>query len=556
MTKYIFVTGGVVSSIGKGITSASIGRLLKNRGLRVTMIKVDPYVNVDAGTMNPYQHGEVFVTDDGSETDLDVGNYERFADLNLNKLNSITTGSVYGSVIAKERRGDYLGRCVQVIPHVTDEIKEQIRRAARDQAADVAVVEVGGTVGDIESLPFLEAIRQFKKEAGPGGSLYIHVTLIPGIGPWNELKTKPTQHSVAKLREVGIHPDVLVCRSKTPLSDEMKEKLSLFCDVDEEAIIEALDVDSIYEIPLIFQREGFGDIVAKRLYLHDSQTSVPDAKEWERVVDAIAHPTETVEIALVGKYTDLRDAYISVSEGIHHGGIENKARVNIRWIESADLETTPAAELLKGVHGVVVPGGFGERGVEGKLEAVRYARENGVPYLGLCYGLQMAVIEFARNVAGIEGANTTEADRETPHPVIHILPEQEQIEDKGATMRLGLYPCRLVDGTLARDVYDEALIYERHRHRYEFNNEYREQLTSKGLVVSGTSPDNRLVEIIELPDHPYFIATQFHPEFRSRPSKAHPLFRRLVKAALDHQAGNEASTIREIGGAKVEKTPA
>lgn len=550
MTKYIFVTGGVVSSIGKGITSASIGRMLKNRGLRVTMIKVDPYVNTDAGTMNPYQHGEVFVTDDGAETDLDVGNYERFTDLSLNRLNSITTGSVYGSVIAKERRGDYLGRCVQVIPHVTDEIKEQIRRAARDQAADVAVVEVGGTVGDIESLPFLEAIRQFKKEAGPGGSLYIHVTLIPGIGPWNELKTKPTQHSVAKLREVGIHPDMIVCRSKTAMSDEMREKLSLFCDVEEEAVIEALDVDSIYQIPLVFENEGFGDLVAKRLYLYDSKPSTPDMKEWERVVNAITHPKREVEIALVGKYTELRDAYISVSEAIHHGGIENETRVNIRWIESADLENTPASELLAGAHAVVVPGGFGERGVEGKLEAVRYARENGIPYLGLCYGLQMAVIEFARNVAGLEDANTTEADRDTPHPVIHILPEQEQIEDKGATMRLGLYPCRLADGTLARDVYGEALVYERHRHRYEFNNEYREQLTGKGLVVSGASPDNRLVEIIELPDHPYFIATQFHPEFKSRPNNAHPLFRRLVKAALDQKHQAETAGIRQIGGTR------
>ncbi|HEY3268139.1 MAG TPA: CTP synthase [Armatimonadota bacterium] len=536
MTKYIFVTGGVVSSIGKGITSASIGRMLKNRGLRVTMIKVDPYVNVDAGTMNPYQHGEVFVTDDGAETDLDLGNYERFADLSLNKLNSITTGSVYGSVIAKERRGDYLGRCVQVIPHVTDEIKEAIRRAARDKGADVAVIEVGGTVGDIESLPFLEAIRQFKKEAGPGGSLYIHVTLIPGVGPWNELKTKPTQHSVAKLREVGIHPDILVCRSKSPLSQEMREKLSLFCDVDEEAVIESMDVPSIYEVPLIFEREGFGDLVAKRLYLYDSKPSVADLQEWERVTTAIAQPKRTVEVAIVGKYTDLRDAYMSVIEAIHHGGIANLAKVNLRWVESADLESKPAAELLAGVNGVVVPGGFGERGVEGKLEAVQYARENKIPYLGLCYGLQMAVIEFARNVAGLEGANTTEVDRDTPHPVIHILPEQEQVEEKGATMRLGLYPCRLAEGTVARDVYGEALVYERHRHRFEFNNQYRDELAAKGLVISGTSPDGRLVEIVELKDHPFFVGTQFHPEFRSRPNRAHPLFRRLIEAACANAA--------------------
>lgn len=533
MTKYIFVTGGVVSSIGKGITSASIGRLLKNRGLRVTMIKMDPYVNADAGTMNPYEHGEVFVTDDGAETDLDVGNYERFTDTNLSKLNSITTGSIYGGVIAKERRGDFLGRCVQVIPHVTDEIKEHIRRAARDKAADVAVVEVGGTVGDIESLPFLEAIRQFKKEAGPGGSLYIHVTLIPGIGPWEELKTKPTQHSVAKLREVGIHPDILVCRSKSPMTPEMREKLALFCDVEEEAVVESLNVDSIYQVPLVFEEEGVGNLIAKRLYLYDSKPSGPDTAEWERVVKAITHPAKEVEIALVGKYTDLRDAYMSVSEAIHHGGIENKTRVKVRWIESADFNNVPAAELLDGVHGLVVPGGFGERGVEGKLEAVRYARENNIPYLGLCYGLQMAVIEFARHVAGLEGANTTEADRATPHPVIHILPEQEDVENKGATMRLGLYPCRLAEGTLARDVYGEALVYERHRHRYEFNNQYRDDLTAKGLVISGTSPDDRLVEIVELPGHPFFIATQFHPEFKSRPNNAHPLFRRFVGAAVD-----------------------
>ncbi|HEY3413374.1 MAG TPA: CTP synthase [Armatimonadota bacterium] len=540
MTKYIFVTGGVVSSIGKGITSASIGRLLKNRGLRVTMLKVDPYVNVDAGTMNPYQHGEVFVTDDGAETDLDLGNYERFADLSLNKLNSITTGSVYGNVIAKERRGDYLGRCVQVIPHVTDEIKEQIRRAGRDKGADIAVIEVGGTVGDIESLPFLEAIRQFKKEAGPGGSLYIHVTLIPGVGPWNELKTKPTQHSVAKLREVGIHPDILVCRAKSPISQEMRDKLALFCDVDDDAVMESLDVPSIYQVPLIFEEEGFGDLIAKRLYLYDSKPSVADTREWQRVVNAITKPSKEVEVAIVGKYTDLRDAYMSVSEAIHHGGIENDARVSIRWIESADLESNAAADLLKGVHGIVVPGGFGERGVEGKLDAVRYARENKIPYFGLCYGLQMAVIEYARNVCGLEGANTTEVDKQTPHPVIHILPEQEQIEDKGATMRLGLYPCRLAEGTLARDVYGEALVYERHRHRYEVNNEYREQLTDGGLLLSGTSPDGRLVEIVEIKDHPFFIGTQFHPEFKSRPNRAHPLFKRFIAAAVATKKGGKA----------------
>lgn len=547
MTKYIFVTGGVVSSVGKGITSASVGRMLKNRGLRVTTIKVDPYVNADAGTMNPFQHGEVFVTDDGAETDLDLGHYERFTDVNLNKLSSITTGSVYGTVIAKERRGDYLGRCVQVIPHVTDEIKEQIRRAARDKNADVAVVEVGGTVGDIESLPFLEAIRQFKKEAGPGGSLYIHVTLIPAIGPWNELKTKPTQHSVAKLREVGIHPDIIVCRSKAAMSEEMRDKLSLFCDVEPEAVIEALDAESIYEIPLVFEEAGFGDLVAKRLYLYDSKTTTPEMADWQRMVDVVRKPSKTVEVALVGKYTELRDAYMSVAEAVQHGGIENDAHVQIRWVESEDLDDTPPEKLLGGVAGIVVPGGFGERGVEGKLSAVRYARENNIPYLGLCYGLQMAVIEHARTICGLDNANTTEVDSNTPHPVIHILPEQEQIEDKGATMRLGLYPCRLGEGTLAQRVYQENLIYERHRHRYEVNNEYRDQLTENGLVISGTSPDGRLVEIVELSDHPYFIATQFHPEFKSRPNRAHPLFREFAAAALQYAGSgkNKAASAKK-----------
>jgi len=536
MTKFIFVTGGVVSSIGKGITSASIGRLLKNRGLRVTMLKCDPYVNVDAGTMNPFQHGEVFVTDDGAETDLDLGHYERFVDVSLNKLNSITTGSIYNSVISKERRGDYLGRCVQVIPHITDEIKEQIRRAARDKNADVAVVEVGGTVGDIEGLPFLEAIRQFKKESGPGGALYIHVTLIPGIGPWNELKTKPTQHSVAKLREVGIHPDILVCRSKAHITDEMREKLSLFCDVDTEAVIEAMDADTIYDVPLGFEASGMAELISKRLYLYESKATTRDFQDWQRVVNAVTRPAHSTEVALVGKYTENPDAYLSVVEALHHGGIENNARVNIRWIESKDLDEQPVEELLRGVAGIVVPGGFGERGVEGKLSAVRYARENGIPFFGLCYGLQMAVIEYARNLCGMEGANTTEVDEQSPYPVIHILPEQVEVQDKGATMRLGVYPCRLEEGTLARKLYGETLIYERHRHRYEVNNAYRDEMAAKGLVFSGTSPDGRLVEIVELTDHPFFVGTQFHPEFKSRPNRAHPLFRGFIAAALKKES--------------------
>lgn len=531
MTKYIFVTGGVVSSIGKGITTASLGRLLRNRGFRVTMQKLDPYINVDAGTMNPYQHGECFVTDDGAETDLDLGHYERFVDINLTRLASVTTGSVYRSVIEKERRGDYLGVTVQMIPHVTNEIKRRVLEAAKgvngEPDADVVIAEVGGTVGDIEGLPFLEAIRQFRKDVGYENVIYVHVTLIPYVGPWGEVKTKPTQHSVIKLREIGIQPDVLICRTRLPISQEVKNKISLFCDVEPEAVIEALDVDTIYEVPLYFEKEGLANFVVKRLKLAES---TPNLQEWEEIIERIKHPAQEVDIAVVGKYVENGDAYISIGEALKHGGIANNCHVNIHWIDSNDLDE----ELLelKQMDGIIVAPGFGERGVEGKIRAVQYAREQGVPYLGICYGMHMAVIEYSRHVLGLSRAHTEEVDPGTPDPVIHILPEQKTVSDKGATMRLGAWKCQLVAESLAERLYGSAQIFERHRHRYEMNNDYRERLSKAGLVCSGLSPDYRLVEIVELPTHPYFIATQFHPEFRSRPNHAHPLFKGLVEAAI------------------------
>lgn len=529
MTKYIFVTGGVVSSIGKGITAASLGRLLKNRGFNITMQKLDPYINVDAGTMNPFQHGEVFVTNDGAETDLDLGHYERFVDVELSRDSNVTTGTVYGAVIEKERRGDYLGGTVQVIPHITDEIKLRIRRCAADAGAEVAIVEIGGTVGDIEGQPFLEAIRQFKKDVGSENVLYIHVTLIPFVGPWGEVKTKPTQHSVIKLREIGIHPDILVCRSKLPLSDEMKEKISLFCDVDKEAVIEALDAECIYEIPLKFESLGLAKIVTKRLHLHNGEN---DSAEWQNIVDTIKKPRRHATIAVVGKYVQNGDAYISIGEAVRHGGVANNTGVKVKWIDSEDIEAQGTDAMLGDAQGIIVAGGFGGRGVEGKIAAVKYARENRVPFLGLCYGLQMAVIEYARHMCGLEGASTEEVEPQGPHSVIHLLPEQEGVRAKGGTMRLGVYPCRITEGTLAWKLYGDELVYERHRHRFEVNNAYREQLSAAGLTFSGLSPDNRLVEVIEIADHPYFIATQFHPEFKSRPNRAHPLFAGLVKSAL------------------------
>ena len=532
MTKYIFVTGGVVSSIGKGITASSLGRLLKNRGFKVTMQKVDPYLNVDAGTMNPFQHGEVFVTNDGAETDLDLGNYERFIDEDLSKDSIVTTGSIYKAVIEKERRGDYLGATVQVIPHITDEIKERIRRAPQEAGADVAIVELGGTVGDIEGQPFMEAIRQFKKEAGADNVLYIHVTLIPFVGPWGEIKTKPTQHSVIKLREIGIQPDILICRSKFPLDDDVKEKISLFCDVDKDAVIEALDTECIYDIALKFEAEGLARQVISRLKLQDGE---PELAEWQNIVEKSVHPTHRATVAIVGKYVANGDAYTSIGEAVKHGGIANDTGINIKWIDSEEIEQQGADALLHDCDAMIVAGGFGARGTEGKIQAINYVRTRNIPFLGLCYGLQMAVIEFARTECGFENATTEEIDESAQHQVIHLMPEQHGVRAKGGTMRLGIYPCRINEGTLAWKLYADELIYERHRHRFEVNNAYRDALSKTGMVFSGISPDNRLVEIIEVPSHPFFIATQFHPEFRSRPTRSHPLFAGLVSAALDFQ---------------------
>ncbi|HEX9997292.1 MAG TPA: CTP synthase [Abditibacterium sp.] len=534
MTKYVFVTGGVVSSIGKGIATACLGTLLKARGLKVSIQKIDPYLNVDAGTMNPHQHGEVFVTEDGAETDLDLGHYERFVDQNLGKLSNMTTGVVYRSVIERERRGDYLGHTVQVIPHISDEIKYRIRANAQEADADVAIIEIGGTIGDIESLPFTEAIRQMKIDEGIENVMYIHVTLIPFVGPKNEMKTKPTQHSVRELRNIGITPDILICRTKAPLSDEMKQKIALFCDISSDGIIEGLDAAHIYHLPVTFEEQGFAKKVLKRLGLPDTK---PDLTGWNRIADVIDNPKHNIKVAICGKYLEHAaqpDTYISVVESIEHGALANEALLEIKWIDAED-KAGIAAELAD-CDALVIPGGFGERGVEGKIEAIRYAREHGLPFLGLCLGLQTAVIEFARNVAGLEGAHSTEFDAETKHPVIAILKEQQRIEKKGGTMRLGTQPCAVAAGSLAHRLYGETLILERHRHRYEVNPKYHRQLTSAGLKFSGLSPDGRLAEMIELENHPFFIASQFHPEFKSRPTRAHPLFRGLIEAGLKHQS--------------------
>jgi len=533
MTKYIFVTGGVVSALGKGICSASIGRLLRSRGFKVTMLKIDPYINVDAGLMNPYQHGEVFVTDDGSETDLDLGHYERFVDIPLTRLSNVTTGQVYLSVIQKERDGGYyLGQTVQVIPHITDEIKAGIHRCAQASQSDVIITEIGGTVGDIEGQPFIEAIRQLRHDVGQQNVLYVHVTLVPLLGQVGEMKTKPTQHSVRTLRSMGIQPDVLVCRVQQPMSRENRAKMSLYCDVPDEAIIESRDAEFVYEVPLMFEDQGLADLITAKLGLEPREQ---DNREWRQMVERLRAPTHRVRVAMVGKYMDLHDAYISVTEALVHGGIANDARVEVKYIESEDLETSDPADLLGDVDGLVVPGGFGTRGLEGKINAARYARESGVPYLGLCLGLQVAVIEFARNVCGLEGANTKEASEDTPHPVVILLKEQEQVTEMGGTQRLGAYPCKIKPGSLAERLYGTDEISERHRHRFEVSNQYRQVLAGGGLVYSGTSPSGDLVEMIELSDHPFFIASQFHPEFKSRPDRAHPLFRGLVKAGLDRQ---------------------
>ena len=533
MTKYIFVTGGVVSSIGKGITTASLGRLLRNRGFTVAPMKLDPYINVDAGTMSPHQHGEVFVTEDGAETDLDLGHYERFMDVNCSGGSSLTTGKVYNAVISAERRGDYLGGTVQVIPHVTNEIKRAIHALAAEQEADVVIAEIGGSVGDIESLPFLEAIRQMRTDVGHENTMYVHVTLIPTVGPWQEVKTKPTQHSVYKLREIGIAPDVLVCRSEVPLPTDVRDKISLFCGVPPQAVIESTNVKTIYEVPLIYEDAGLGDFVVNRLKLESRDANMA---EWRTLVDTLKHPKRSTTIGVVGKYTSNGDAYKSIAEALTHAGIPNDSAVHIKWIESDSLENgkTPQ-EALEGIDGLVVGPGFGARGIEGKVAAVQYARESGLPFLGICLGLQMAVIEFARNVCGLHDANSEEMVDKPAYPVIHLLPEQKKVVDKGGSMRLGSYPCNLVHGTLAAQLYGSTRIEERHRHRYEVNNDFREMLQEHGMITSGVSPDYRLVEMVEIADHPFFVATQAHPEFKSRPNRPHPLFEGLVKAAVERK---------------------
>ena len=535
-TKYIFVTGGVVSSLGKGITAASLGRLLKSRGYKVTVQKFDPYINIDPGTMSPYQHGEVFVTDDGAETDQELGHYERFIDINLSKSSNVTTGKIYQSVITKERRGDYLGGTVQVIPHITNEIKSRVFRVGNNDNADFVITEIGGTVGDIESLPFLEAIRQVKKDVGKNDVLYIHVTLVPYIGAAGELKTKPTQHSVKELRSIGITPDILVCRSEHPMSEDMIAKLAMFCDVDKEAVIQNLTAKSIYQVPQLLEEQHMDDIVLQKL---DMPLKPKDMSGWHDMVERILkHYDRKVTIAVAGKYVELQDAYISITESLKHAALHNEAELDIRWVNAEKIEApgTDLDKVFEGVDGILVPGGFGDRGIEGKISAVRYAREHKIPFFGICLGMQCAVIEFARNICGLKDANSSEFKADVP-AVIDLMPDQVDIEDKGGTMRLGLYPCKVYPDTLTDKAYGQPLVYERHRHRYEFNNEYRDVLTKNGLVLGGISPDNRLVEIVELPqsEHPWFLGCQFHPEFKSRPTKAHPLFRDFIAAALQYK---------------------
>jgi CTP synthase len=528
-TKHIFVTGGVVSSLGKGITAASLGRLLKSRGLKITIQKLDPYLNVDPGTMSPFQHGEVFVTDDGGETDLDLGHYERFIDESLSRDCNVTAGSVYQTLIAKERRGDFLGGTVQVIPHVTNEIKGRITRLAEQTKPDVIITEVGGTVGDIESLPFIEAIRQLRKDKGRENVCYIHVTLVPYIAASSELKTKPTQHSVKELRSIGITPDFIVCRSDRPIDTGIRRKIALFCDVDPEAVISAMDADSIYEVPLTLREQGLDTMVIERLQLTCGE---PDLAEWTSFLEHRRTIAAEVDIALVGKYVQLPDAYLSVIEALSHAGIHHDHKVNVHWVDAESLTPEEVGEVLASYDGILVPGGFGIRGIEGKIRAARYARENNVPYFGICLGMQVAVAEFARHVAGLEGANSSEFDPVTPHPVIDLMREQQDVADMGGTMRLGSYPCKVVPATKGFKAYGEEIIYERHRHRYEVNNAYRQQLIDAGLVVSGVSPDGKLVEMVELPDHPWFVGNQGHPEFKSRPTRPAPLFRDFIGAAV------------------------
>ena len=537
MTKYIFVTGGVVSSLGKGITAASLGRLLKSRGYRVTIQKFDPYINIDPGTMSPYQHGEVFVTDDGAETDLDLGHYERFIDINLSKNSNVTTGKIYQSVINKERRGDYLGGTVQVIPHITNAIKERVFLVGKQDNADFVITEIGGTVGDIESLPFLEAIRQVKKEVGRNDVLYIHVTLVPYISAAGELKTKPTQHSVKELRSIGISPDILVCRSEKPISKGMREKMAMFCDEDPDAVIQNLTAKSIYQVPMLMEDQGLDTIVLRKLDMEDKPK---DMSGWHDMVARILKKYDRkVTIAVVGKYVELQDAYISITESLRHAAVANETELDIKWVNAEKIEAadTDMTEVMAGVDGILVPGGFGNRGIEGKIKAIQYARENKVPFFGICLGMQCAVIEYARHVCGMTDANSSEFDEKTTHPVIDLMPEQLDVEDLGGTLRLGLYPCKVYPGTLTEKAYNSELIYERHRHRYEFNNAFREEIVDKGLVLGGTLPNGRLVEIVELPEsvHPWFLGAQFHPEFKSRPTNPHPLFRDFIAAALREQ---------------------
>lgn len=533
-TKYIFVTGGVVSGLGKGITAASLGRLLKARGYKVTIQKFDPYINIDPGTMSPYQHGEVFVTDDGAETDLDLGHYERFIDESLTVNNNVTTGKIYWSVLNKERKGEYLGATVQVIPHITNAIKERVYRAGRSTQSDIVITEIGGTVGDIESEPFLEAIRQVAHDVGKENCLYIHVTLIPYLKKSGEMKTKPTQHSVKQLLSIGIQPDIIVCRTEQTISKEAKDKLALFCNVDKDCVMENLDCDSLYEVPLLLEKENLAKIVCKKLKIKDCQ---PELTDWIQVVEKQRALNNTVTVGLVGKYVELHDAYISIVESLKHAGIHTGADVEIKWINAEELEQVKPESLLSDVDAVLVPGGFGERGVEGKITAVKYARENKIPFLGICLGMHCTVIEFARNVLGLKDAHTSEINPETANPVIDLMPEQKDIDALGGTMRLGAYPCKLTSGSFSSDAYGEELIYERHRHRYEFNNEYKNKMAEKGLVIAGISPDDRLVEIVELKKeaHPWFVSVQFHPEFKSRPNRPHPLFRDFVKAAVKHK---------------------
>jgi CTP synthase len=536
-TKYVFVTGGVVSSLGKGITAASLGRLLKARGLKVDVQKFDPYLNVDPGTMSPFQHGEVFVTEDGAETDLDIGHYERFLDQNLLRNANHTQGGIWDRVLRRERKGDYLGKTVQVIPHITDEIKDRIRRSAEQSDSDVVISEIGGTVGDIESLPFLEAIRQFRREAGPENVLYIHVTLVPYVDSAGELKTKPTQHSVNELRRIGIHPDIVVCRSRDVISPDVREKIALFADVEAEEVIANEDVADVYLVPAALQAQGLDDLVCRKLGLPEGAA---DLGEWNELTRMIEQRDLDVTIGLVGKYVKLHDAYLSVHEALKHAGIHHGCHINVRWVDAEGMSLEEALRELETVDGVLVPGGFGSRGWEGKILACRVAREQGIPYLGICLGMHVAVSEFARHVVGLDGANSTEMDPETPFPVIDLLPEQKEVEDLGGTMRLGAQAVEIVDGTRTHATYDEPVVHERHRHRYEVNNHYRQQIVDAGLVVSGTFQEGRLVEIIELPDHPWFVASQFHPEFKSRPTRPAPLFREFVGAARDRAQAREA----------------